>query len=94
MNRTQNQSRWPVDAVAQGRGKGVLVPGAPLPLLIEVRLDVVDEGVDLFRLVGVDHQAGALVHQEEVFILIDDAQPGLEDGEEEIFLFGLVNSEK
>ena len=51
---------------------------------------MVDEGVDFLRLVGVDHQPGPLVHEKKVLVLVDDAQPGLENGEEEIFLFGLV----
>ena len=53
-------------------------PGVPLPLLVEIGLDVVDEGIDLLRLVGVDHHAGALIHQQQIFILVDDVQPGLE----------------
>ena len=52
----------PVDTVAQGGGKGPLLVGGPLLFLVEVGLDVGDERVDPLRLVGVDHQAGALVH--------------------------------
>ena len=40
----------PVNAVAQCGDKGVLVPGAPLFGLIEVGLDMGDEGVDLLML--------------------------------------------
>ena len=36
------------------------------------------------------HHAGALVHQQEVFVLVDDVQLGLEHREKEIFLIGLV----
>ena len=79
-----------VDPVAQGGGEGVFPFGIPLPLLIEVGLDVVDEGVDLLSLVGMDHQAGAFVRQQQVLVLIDDVQPGLEQGEEHVFLRGLV----
>ena len=79
-----------VDAVAKGRGKGVFPPGVPLPLLVEIGLDVVDEGIDLLRLVGVDHHAGALVHQQQILILVDDVQPGLEHCQEHVFLRGLV----
>ena len=79
-----------VDAVAQGRGEGVLPLRIPLALLVEVRLDVVDEGVDLLRLVGVDHKALGLVRQEQVFVLVDHGQAGLEQGEEHILLGGLV----
>ena len=80
----------PVDAVAQGRGEGVLPSGVPLPLLIQIRLDVVDEGVDLLRLVGVDHQAGPLVQQQQILVLIHDVQAGLEQRQEKIVLPGLV----
>ena len=79
-----------VDAVAQRRGEGVLPPGVPLPLLVEVCLNVVDEGVDLLRLVGVDHQTGALVQQHQILVLVDDIQAGAEQGEEQIILPGLV----
>jgi hypothetical protein len=51
---------------------------------------VVDEGVDLLRLIGVDHHAGPLVRQKEVLVLIEDLQFGLEEGKEEIVLPGLV----
>jgi len=61
-----------VDAVAQGRSKGVLVPGIPLLLLVEVGLNVGDEGVHLFVLVRVAQQARPFVEQHQVFILIDD----------------------
>ena len=80
----------PVDPVAEGGGKGVLHPGAPLPLLVEVGLNVVDEGVHLFRLVGVYHHAGRLVHQQQVLILIENVQPGLEEGEKGVLLGGLL----
>ena len=79
-----------VDAVAQGRGEGVFPSGVPLPLLIQIRLDVVDEGVDLLRLVGVDHQAGPLVQQQQILVLIHDVQAGLEQRQEKIVLPGLV----
>ena len=77
-----------VDAVAQGGGEGVLPLGVPLLLLIEVGLDMVDEGVDLLRLVGVDHQTGALVQQHQILVLVDDIQAGAEQGEEQIILPG------
>ena len=51
---------------------------------------MVDESVDLFRLIGVNHQTGTLVRQQQIFILIDNVQFGLEEGEKEIFLIGLV----
>ena len=80
----------PVDAVAQGGGEGMLVPGVPLLLLIEVGLDVGDEGVDLLVLVGVAEQAGPLVQQQQVLVLVHDVQPGLEHGQEGVVLPGLV----
>ena len=80
----------PVDAVAQGGGEGVFLPGVPLLFLIKVGLDVGDEGVDVLPLVRVDQQAGALVHQEDVLVLIDDVQLGLEDGEEGVLRGGGV----
>ena len=51
---------------------------------------MVDEGVDLFRFVCVDHQAGPLVHQQQILIFIDDIQLGGKEGEEHVFLRGLV----
>ena len=51
---------------------------------------MIDEGVDLLGFVGVDHHAGALVHQQEVLVLIDQIQLGTEHGQKEIFLRGLV----
>ena len=61
----------PVDPVAQGGGKGVLPVGGPLPLLIEVGLDVVDEGPAILRaIMGMDRKAGPLVHKEDVLVLV------------------------
>ena len=51
---------------------------------------MVDEGVDLLRLVGVDYHAGALVQEEDVFILVQDGQLGLEEGEKQVVLTGGV----
>ena len=51
---------------------------------------MVDQGVDLLCLVGVDHQAGALVQQQQILVLIHDVQAGLEQGQEKIVLPGLV----
>ena len=59
-------------------------------IIRDMRLDVVDEGVDLLCLVGVDHQAGALVQQQQILVLIHDVQAGLEQGQEKIVLPGLV----
>ena len=79
-----------VDAVAQGGGEGVLVPGVPLLFLIKVGLDMGDQGVDLFLFVGVAQQARPFVEQQQVFILIHDVQPGLEDREKGVVLPGGV----
>jgi len=79
-----------VDPVAQRRGEGILPLGVPLPLLIQIGLHVVDEGVDLFRLIGVNHQTGPLVQQEDVFVLVENVQFGLEKGQEEVILPGLL----
>ncbi len=38
--------------------------------MIEIGLDVGEEGIDPLVLIGMDHQAGALVHQKDVLILI------------------------
>ena len=51
---------------------------------------MVDEGVDLLRLVGVADQALALVRQKEVLILVDDGKVGFKNGEEAILHRGLV----
>ena len=67
----------PVNAVAQGGGKSVFLPGPPLPLLIEIGLDVIDKGAPVFRtVVGMHRQSRALVHQQNVFVLVDDVQLG------------------
>ena len=75
----------PVDAVAQGGSKGVLPIGGPLLLLIKVGLDVGDEGVDPLVFVRMDHHAGALVQEHQVFIFVDDVQLRLEDRQEGVF---------
>ena len=64
--------------------------GVPLLLLIEVGLDVGDEGVHLLVLVGVAQKAGPLVEQHQVFVLIDDIQLGLEHRQKGVVLPGLV----
>ena len=79
-----------VDTVAQSRGKGIFPPGIPLPLLVEVCLDVIDEGVHLLRLVSVDYQPRTLIQQHQVLILIHNVKAGLKEGEEHIFLPRLV----
>ena len=51
---------------------------------------MVDEGIDLLRFVCMDHHAGTLIHQQEIFVLVDNLQPGLKHGQEHVFLRGLV----
>ena len=68
----------------------MLVPGIPLLLLVEVGLNVGDEGVHLFVLVRVAQQARPFVEQHQVFILIDDVQVGLEDAQKGVLLPGLL----
>ena len=60
----------PVDAVAEGGGEGILQAGVPLLLLIEIGLDVGEQGVHPLVLVGVDHQTGALVQQHDLVVFI------------------------
>ena len=75
-----------VDTIAQRRRKGIFPLGVPLPFLVQIRLDVVDEGVHLLRLVGVDHHSLRLVRQQQVLILIHHRQPGLKQRQKQIFL--------
>ena len=51
---------------------------------------MVDEGVDLLRFVGVNHQPRAFIQQQQILVLIHDVQAGLEQGQEKIVLPGLV----
>ena len=52
---------------------------------------MVDEGAAVFgAVVGMDGQAGALVHQQDVLILVDDVQLGIGDSQEGVVLSGLV----
>ncbi len=56
----------------------MLPPGTPFFFLIQIGLDVVDEGIDFLGFVGVDHQTGALVHQQQVLIFVDNIHFRLE----------------
>ena len=83
-----NAAGVPVDAVAQGGRKTVFLPGTPLPLGVEVRLDVVNEGLAVFSaVVGVDRLTGLFVHQQNVLVLIDNVQLGGGNGQIGIFRF-------
>ena len=75
-----------VDAVAQRRRKGIFPLGVPLPFLIQICLNVVDEGIHLLRLVGVDHHSLRLVRQQQVLILVHHRQPVLKQRQKQIFL--------
>ena len=75
-----------VDTVAQCRRKGIFPLGVPLPFLVQICLDVVDEGIHLFRLVGVDHHSLRLVRQQQVLILVHHRQVRLEQRQKQIFL--------
>ena len=57
---------------------------------VKVRLNVVDESVDLLRLVGVYHQPRPLVQQHQVLVLVHDGETGLEKRQEQIVLTGFV----
>ena len=51
---------------------------------------MVDEGVHLLRLVGVNHQSRPLVDQQQVLVLVHDVHLRLEQCQEHIFLRRLV----
>ena len=81
----------PVNTVAQGGGEGVFLPGPPFFLLVQIGLDLVNEGPAVFRpVVGVDGQPGPFVHQEDVFILVNDIELGGGYGEIGVILPGFV----
>ncbi len=66
-----------VNSVAQCRGEGMLFPGMPFPLLIQVRLNLVNQCSSVFRtVVGMYGQPRPLVYQKNIVILIDDVQSG------------------
>ena len=75
-----------VDTIAQRRRKGIFPLGVPLPFLIQICLDVVDEGIHLLRLVGVDHHSLGLIRQQQVLILVHHRQVRLEQRQKQIFL--------
>ena len=79
-----------IDPVAEGGSERIFRFRVPLLLLIQVRLDLGDQSIDILMLVRMAEQAGAFVAQEQVFILVDDIQLGLENRQESIVLPGLV----
>ena len=79
----------PVDPVAEGGGEAVLRLGIPLTLQAQIGLDVGDQGVPAPVPGAVAEDAGLLVGQEDVLILIDDVQPGRGDLQMGVVLGGL-----
>lgn len=75
-----------VDAVAQGRRKGVLPSRIPLALLRKIRLNVRNERVIVPRSRAVAQNARLFVGKNDVLILIDDVYPRFSDLEVGIFL--------
>ena len=73
-----------------GRGQRPPPGRGTTPFLVEVGLDVGEQGVDPFALVGVDHQTGALVHQQDVLVLVHDAHARCFDAAEGFLLLGRV----
>ena len=77
-----------VDAVAQGRCKGVLLSGPPLAVGVEICLNVIDQRFAVFRAVMRMHGLpGLFIDQQEIFVLIDDMQFRRGDGQISIFFF-------
>ena len=66
----------PVYAVAQGRGKGILLPGIPLAALGHIGLNIGDEGVIIPLSGAVAQHPGLFIQQKDVLVLVDDVQPG------------------
>ena len=80
-----------VDAVAQGGGKGIFLPGTPFPFLIQIRLDMIDKRPSILRtIVGMNRQPRTLIHQQDVFILVDNVQLGSRHRQVSIVLPGLI----
>ena len=86
LRRDDDAARVAVDAVAQRGGKGIFLARLPLALLVEIGEQMVDERIDLLPLVGVDDHSGGLIKQHDVFILIDDMQPWVDDREIDVLL--------
>ena len=60
-------------------------------LLIQIGLDLVDEGPAILRsVVGVHRQPGTLIHQQNVLVLIDDVQLGSRHGQIGVILPGCI----
>ena len=63
-----------VDAVAQRGREGMLLGGTVFALLVEIRLDVIDERVDILAVVGMDDQTRFFVAEDDIVVLIDDIE--------------------
>lgn len=74
-----------VNAVAQGRGKGVFPTGIPFLFLIKVCFDMVDQRISAAAFICVHHLAGAFVDQQNMFIFINHVQKRGSNGQESVF---------
>ena len=78
--RDHDATRVSVDSVAERRGKGLLLLGIVLTLLIQIRLDVHDQGVLFCTVILMHEHTGALVAQNDIVVLIDDVKLGRDTG--------------
>ena len=82
-----------VDAIAQGRCKGVLTSRVPLALLRKIRLNVRNERSESpIALRAVAQNAWLFVGKDDVLILIDDVYPRVSDLEVGVFLARLFKN--
>ena len=80
-----------VDAVAQCRGEGIFLSGAPFPFLVQVSLDMVDQRTSVIRaVVGMNCQAGTLIHKQNMIVFIDNVQLRCGDSQISIVFSGFV----
>ena len=71
-----------VDAVAEGGRERVFLARAPLALGVEIGLNVVDERFSVLRaVVRMNGKAGLFIHEQDVFVLIDDVELWRGDGQ-------------
>ena len=75
-----------VDAIAERGRKAVLPRRVPLALCAEIRLDIGDERIPAPLPRAVAEDARLFVHEQDVFVLIDDIEPGGRDLAPGIFL--------
>ena len=74
-------ARIAVDAVAKRRGEALLGIGIVFAPLIEVGLDLRDQRIGAFMLILVHRNAGALVREQNIFILIKHREARMDRGE-------------